>query len=150
MATRIGTEDKLVDTLVHLVELDYDAIAAYDEAIDRLDSPEFKAKLESFRQDHLRHTDNLSPLIRQFGESVPDSADAKALLTQGKVVLADLGGDKAILKAMKSNEDDTNTAYDRAAHHEDMTPDAQRVLEANLSDERRHRQWIEQTLARLQ
>ena len=38
----------------------------------------------------------------------------KAILTQGKVVLADMFGDSAILKAMKTNEDDTVTAYDRA------------------------------------
>ena len=58
-------------------------------------------------------------------------------------------GDKAILIAMKTNEDDTNTAYERATQHKDMTAEMKRVLNSNLSDERRHRTWIEQTLKKM-
>ena len=71
------------------------------------------------------------------------------MLTQGKVAMGALFGDKAILKAMKSNEDDTNTAYERAIKHKDIDNAAGPVLERGLADERRHRQWIEETLAQL-
>ena len=40
----------------------------------------------------------------------------KALLTKGKVVIAGLMGDEAILQAMRTNEADTNTAYERAVN----------------------------------
>jgi hypothetical protein len=60
-----------------------------------------------------------------------------------------LMGDKAILMAMKTNEDDTNTAYERATKHKDMTAEMHKVLSSNLADERRHRTWIEQTLKKM-
>ena len=59
-----------------------------------------------------------------------------------KVVLQSLRGDEGILKAMKSNEDETNARYERALMRSDLTPQCRRILEENLSDERRHRAWI--------
>lgn len=44
MVTTVGTESDLVDMLNNLIQLDYDAIDAYDTAIDRLDSAEYKAR----------------------------------------------------------------------------------------------------------
>jgi hypothetical protein len=55
-------------------------------------------------------------------------------------------GDRAILRAMKTNEDDTNTAYERATGRADLTPTIRDVLTRALADERRHRQYIEQRL----
>jgi hypothetical protein len=48
----------------------------------------------------------------------------------------------AVLRAMKSNEDDTNTAYERAAARSDLTLELQALLRRSLDDERRHRAWI--------
>src|SRR5690606_437297 len=104
----------LAELLQDLIELDYDAIEAYEEAIKRLDNGGYKQKLEKFKADHERHTQNLAAPLRSMGEDVPTGPSAKRFLTRGKVVLADMAGDFAILKAMKSNEDDTNTAYERA------------------------------------
>ena len=74
--------------------------------------------------------------------------DAKKLLTKGKVVLADLAGDKAILSAMKSNEEQTNSEYEKAVK-KGYEASIQTILERGLADERRHKAWIEQTLDRL-
>ncbi len=54
-------------------------------------------------------------------------------------------GDAAILKAMKTNEDDTVTAYERASAHEDAIPKSKAFFEKALADERRHREWMERT-----
>ncbi len=62
-------------------------------------------------------------------------------------MLGGLVGDRVVLAAMKTNEDDTNTAYERAVAHPAVTPDVLTVLEQNLSDERRHRDWIEKRIA---
>ena len=51
-------------------------------------------------------------------------------------------GDETILRAMRTNEDDTNTAYERATKFEYVTPEIRAVLERNLQDERRHCAWI--------
>lgn len=147
MVTTVGTESNLVDTLNNLIQLDYDAIDAYDAAIDRLDSAEYKERLKEFRADHARHTRDLGAVVRELGGKPAQQGGAKSMLTRGKVMMADLMGDGAILQAMKSNEDDTNTAYDRAVKGAEGNPAAASALRAGLEDERRHRAWIEQALS---
>lgn len=146
MATMIGNEDTLAELLQDLIELDYDAIEAYEEAIERLDNREYQMKLREFCEDHRRHTRNLGDHLREMDEEVPSGPGGKHWLTKGKVVLADMMGDESILKAMKSNEDDTNKAYERAVDHQDATPGVHETLRENLSDERRHRMWLEDVL----
>ena len=75
-----------IKTLKNLVALDYDAIEAYDAAIERLKDPGFAARLREFRQDHLRHTENLGAILRNMNEDVPQGPDMKRMLTEGKVV----------------------------------------------------------------
>jgi uncharacterized protein (TIGR02284 family) len=147
MVTTVGTESTLVDTLNNLIQLDYDAIEAYDAAIDRLDNAEYKARLKEFRADHVRHTRDLGAAVTGLGGKPARQGGAKSLLTRGKVMMADLMGDRAILQAMRSNEDDTNTAYERAVKAADGTPAVATALRAGLDDERRHRAWIEQALS---
>ena len=76
-------------------------------------------------------------------------SDIKSILTQGKVVLRGITGDSGILKAMKSNEDETNEAYEQALARNDVTANIRDILERNLADERRHRTWIEERLAQM-
>ena len=69
--------------------------------------------------------------------------DMKQWLTTGKVALADLAGDNAILKAMKTNEDDTVAAYQQALDNEITGAELRPLMEKGLADERRHRAWME-------
>lgn len=146
MVTMVGTESELVDMLMDLIKLDYDAINAYRSAIEKLKNRRFAEHLQSFCNDHERHTKNLASFVQELGGKVPTGSDMKSLLATGKVAMGALMGDKAILMAMKTNEDDTNTAYERAVSHKGLTAEMRKVLSSNLSDERRHRTWIEQTL----
>lgn len=149
MATLIGNEAAFSDTLKNLIALDFDAVAAYEAAINRLDDPLIKDQLGEFMSDHQRHIQELSAIVRELGELPPTDKDFKAVLTQGKVVIGNLAGDKGILQAMKSNEDDTNQAYEQALKRTDILPRAEGLLKQNLADERRHRSWIEERLSRL-
>lgn len=149
MVTLVGTETDARTLLRDLILLDHDAIAAYDVAIEGLSNAGYRLALSQFREDHVRHTRNLAPHLQRLGGAVPDAADMKALLTTGKVAMGSLLGDKAILQAMRSNEDDTNTAYRRAVEHPGVTDDVREVLGQNLADERRHCAWILETLQRL-
>lgn len=142
MVTMIGLNPDFNVVLNSLIALDYDAVEAYDAAIERLENATYKTRLSEFRQDHVRHTQELSQLARQMGIEPPTGPDAKQLLTEGKVKLAGLLGDRAILMAMKTNEEDTNTAYERAFNHNDLPASARPVIERNYADERRHRAWI--------
>lgn len=149
MVTTVGTETNFVDMLNDLIQLDFDAIEAYEAAVDRLENRSFADQLRAFQADHERHTRELGPIVTELGGTPAEGSGAKALLTKGKVVMAGLAGDKAILQAMKTNEDDTNTAYERATRHDGKTPAADEILARNLADERRHRAWIEEAIDRL-
>jgi uncharacterized protein (TIGR02284 family) len=129
-----------------LLELDYDAIEAYRSAIERLDDVSDKAQLGSFLADHERHVRELTPIVEGMGKRASKGPDIKQWLTKGKVVIMGLAGDNAILLAMKTNEDDTNRAYERATSRNDLPVDVRDVLERNLQDERRHRAWLEARL----
>jgi len=147
MATMVGTQKEIGKLLNSLLELDYDAVEAYKVAIEKLEDANDKAQLRLFMGDHERHVADLRALIATTGEKAAEGADLKAILTKGKVVLGSIVGDRAILMAMKSNEDDTNIAYERASKRDDIPPGVRQVLTRNLSDERRHRAYIEQRLA---
>lgn len=138
-----------IKTLKKLVHLDYDAIEAYDAAIERLEDPGSKKALREFRQDHARHTENLGAILRNLNEEVPSGPDMKRMLTEGKVVIAGLGGDKAVLRAMQANEKVTNTAYEKALQATGTDAATQDTLRHNLEDERRHKAWIDRKIEEL-
>lgn len=147
MATLVGTQSDFTKVIKELIELDYDAIEAYETAINRLKNTGYKAQMQEFKADHERHVDELNEILSAHGEPEVEGPSAKQWLTKGKVVLSDLVGDDiTILKAMLTNEEDTTKAYERANSHEkkwDSTVDA---LSRGLDDERRHKKWIETTL----
>jgi rubrerythrin len=145
MVTMVGNESS-IDTLVtDLIYLERDAIAAYESCIERLDDKALSDQIAAFRQDHLQHLDVLNEMARELGAKAPTEGDMKQMLTTGKIAMADLFGDAAILKAMKTNEDDTVTAYERAARHEAAIPKSRAFFEKALHDEQRHRAWMDST-----
>lgn len=145
MATTVGTEDTIRDLVTNLILLERDAIAAYETTISRLTDPALSSQIESFRQDHLQHLDVLTQIAAETGADAPQEGDMKKMLTTGKVALAGLLGDASILKAMRSNEEDTVTAYQRASEHPDALPQSLAFFRKALADECRHRDWMEQT-----
>jgi rubrerythrin len=142
MVTTVGTESSLNDLVENLLILEHDAIAAYDETIARLENPGWKQQITTFKSDHLRHVQELTQLAGQVGANVPREGDMKQMLTTGKVALASLVGDKAILSAMRTNEEDTVTAYERASRHQEVSESARPVFEKAHQDELRHREWM--------
>ena len=60
---------KTVELLNDLIHLDFDAIAAYEAAIDRLHQASDREQLGRFMADHRRHTVDLSLIVRENGES---------------------------------------------------------------------------------
>lgn len=148
MVTMVGNEDTLAELLQNLLVLEYDAIEAYEACIERLETPAYVQKLREFHADHLRHVEKLRTHLQEIGAEVPMDSDTKALLTKGKIVIADLMGDDAILKAMKTNEDDTITAYDKASRNKNATAAVLSTLQEGLADERKHRSWMESSANR--
>ncbi|MFN7710103.1 MAG: DUF892 family protein [Holosporales bacterium] len=144
MITKVGMQGNFLDALTDLIELEYDAVEAYQTAINRLRNDHIKQQFEDFLRDHQRHIQEGSDYLNRQGREAPRSASAKSIITQGKVVIADIMGDTAILRAMRSNELDTNTAYERMVQ---MAPqDCSEMLRRAYEDERRHLNWIETQL----
>ncbi len=145
MTTTVGNESKFDDLVTNLIYLERDAIAAYESTIERLSDPALAEEVAHFRDDHLQHLEVLTEMAHEAGAEAPTEGDSKQMLTTGKVAMAGLMGDGAILKAMKTNEDDTVQAYDRAMHHDNALPKSKAFFSKALDDEKRHRAWMERT-----
>jgi len=142
MVTTVGTESTLNDLVENLLLLEHDAIAAYEQTIARLENPDFKQTVASFKSDHDRHVQELTRLASAIGATAHQQGDMKQMLTTGKIALASMMGDRSILGAMRTNEEDTVTAYERASQHAEATPDARAIFQRAHADELRHRDWM--------
>jgi uncharacterized protein (TIGR02284 family) len=143
----VEKKEEIIGKLSNVVQLDFDAIAAYKAAIERLDKSDYKTIMRKFLADHERHVENLSEVIRRKGGEPPTSGDIKQILTKGQVIIGGLAGDQAILKAMKLNEDQTNNMYGDMVK-EQFPEDVHQLLLDGLADERRHREWLTNTIER--
>ena len=147
MVTLVGTQSDFGNALKDLVELEYDAIEAYIEAIKNLENEDYKSHMEEFLKDHKKHVEKLNQILVDHGKRSVTGPSGKRLLTKGKVMLADImGDDNTILKAMRSNEEDTNEAYHRMVSHKNKWEDIGSIIDEFLEDEKKHKKWIEDTL----
>jgi rubrerythrin len=144
MVTTVGTESDVRSLVADFIQLEHDAIAAYETCIERLDSTHRRERIREFLSDHERHLSELHEIARQVGADIPREPGMKSMLTTGKVALADMmGGDGAVLKAMSTNETDTVTAYERGMRHEALDVESRSVFERAHSDELRHKAWMD-------
>ena len=146
MAEMTIAPEKIVKHLNALIELDFDAIQAYEAAIARLTDATAKTQLQAFMADHSRHVVDLAPLVSELGGQPATKGDFKQVLTKGRVVIAGLVGDHAVLEAMKSNEETTTRTYKKASSEPGLPGRVRAVLERNFADEQRHLAWIEDRL----
>jgi predicted outer membrane protein len=147
MVTMVGIQIDFGNALIELVELELDAIEAYKLAISKLENQNYKTYLEEFVKDHENHVEKLNELLIAHGKRSVKEAGLKQWLAKGKVYLRDLiGDDNSILKAMLSNEEDTNTAYERMNSRDDRWEDAREILAKSFENEKKHKKWIEYTL----
>jgi uncharacterized protein (TIGR02284 family) len=134
---------QLLSLLSRLIEVELDITEAYQAAVERVSNAGARRTLSAFLEDHERHIEELSLLTTSLGGKPPDQGELKRLLTLGKVVFGKVAGDAGVLAAMRSNEDGTNEAYEEALTQGKLPPEVRKLLRAHLSDERRHRGWVE-------
>jgi rubrerythrin len=147
MTTFVGDQEDFAKVLAELVELDYDAVEAYDAAINRVKNEKYKVVFKEFRSDHAKHIGELNAILVNHGQkAVSGPSMVKQWITKGRVVMANMIGDENILKAMYENEKDTNAAYGKANDHKSKWVDAEEVVSKGLSDERKHKEWLEQQI----
>lgn len=137
---------KVVEKLNSLIQLDVDAIHAYDQSISACTMTELKGKLSDFRGDHDRHVRELSDCVRELGGQPDVRRDLKGFFIGGFTAIVSQG-DHSALVAMQTNEELTNSYYRRALEMEGLSPEIRDLLEKNFADEQRHLQWIKDQLA---
>lgn len=138
--------DATVKELNSLIHLDFDAIDAYQAAIKRMDDAELRAFLIEFKEDHEEHTRKLSDWVTRLGGTPATSGDLKRVLTAGKVAMASISEHMGILRAMQSNEEETNRRYDQALEKITEPPELVEALLHGRDDERKHKSWIDNNL----
>jgi hypothetical protein len=140
------THQEIAEDLAELVQLDLDAVVAYDRALDGVNVPQLAATLASFKLDHQRHVLELSQVLLGMGVTPPDAKpDMKGTLLGGVTGLRARFGTEQALRAMVPNEELTTTTYARML----AKPFPAEVLELvrrNAADEQRHLAWIERVL----
>lgn len=138
----------VIDKLTDLMQLDIDAVEAYDQALKNIKSADIHAQISQFRADHVQHIEALSALIKQYGGIPPErTKDFKGFLIKGMTAIQSVMGEKAALQAMKMNEKLTNSMYERAL--EDTYPaDVLELLRKNFRDEKQHLAYINSCLDR--
>lgn len=149
-STATAPTQDVLDGLNDLLQLDYDAISAYQAAIEKLDSAEYSQQISGFLRDHERHVRDLTDLIQQLGGTPANEPHATAPLKEGLQRLAAAGGDRGVLMAFRANEFQVRSKYDDYAAKANRWPaDAKRVVDRNALDEERHYRWVSQTLEAL-
>lgn len=139
--------EAIVSKLNELIQLDYDAIQAYERAIAKIEDVDVRRELEGFKADHERHIVDLSDCVRGLG-GVPEELgrDVKGILLEGLTALRSVTGTEGALKAMKMNEEITNRVYDEAFQSA-FPANVRSIVEKNRNDERRHLAYIERCLS---
>jgi len=137
----------LATTLSKLIQLDIDAVYAYEQAIEHIDIPRVQSHLRTFQRDHERHILELSDFVLGLGEAPPERArDFKGFLIEGFTALRSLAGTEGALKAMVSIEEATNRIY-REALDQDLPAAALAIVQGNYGDERQHLAYAKEALA---
>ena len=138
-------QKKIIEELNEVLQIDVDAIGAYQSAINAIAEPSIKLKLEEFKSDHERHVTDLRAIVQRSGGKPDDKPDLRGALRKGMTALAGLIGAEAVLRAMLSNERVTNDIYARHVQ-KSFPPDILDVLRRNYGDEQRHYSWIDLAL----
>ena len=145
MDTQVLTQAKIVEELNEVLQIDIDAVGAYQTAIDAISEFEIKRQLVQFKADHERHITDLNGLITGSGGDPNKRPDLRGFVRKSFTKVAGLVGTEATLRAMLSNEKLTNDVYARHVQKA-FPPDILEVLRRNYGDEQRHYSWIESCL----
>jgi uncharacterized protein (TIGR02284 family) len=145
MENQVLSNEKIIEQLNEVLQIDIDAVGAYQAAIDSLDVLDIKQQLIRFKGDHDRHVVDLRGIIQRLGGDPNKRPDIKGAARKTMTKIAGLVGAETILRAMLSNERATNDVY--AKHvQKSFPPDILDLLRRNYGDEQRHLAWVQSAL----
>jgi ElaB/YqjD/DUF883 family membrane-anchored ribosome-binding protein len=141
---------EVLDGLNDLLQLDHDAIAAYDVAIAKLEDRDHADQIAGYRRDHERHVRELNELVARLGGTPANHPHATGPFKTALQSLGGLAGDKGLLMAFRTNELAVRTKYDAYASRAMLwPPDVKRIVDGAALDEERHYAWVADVLQRM-
>jgi competence ComEA-like helix-hairpin-helix protein len=137
----VALED--VEVLSTLARLDLEAALAYETGAEAVvEVPDVREQLLRFRDDHLRHVEDLNQLIvARGGPPIQSQPNPSLYLLRSLALISQPFGPVALVLTLLTNEQMTNGTYDLTREF-DWDDEVLRVLERNASDEQRHLQWL--------
>lgn len=140
-------ESELIEKLNSMIRLDNDALSSYNKVLDNINEQVIKSEITKYRDDHLRHVDNLSGLIIKYG-GVPtrDDKDIRGLFLGSATAIQNIAGLQGSLMALQTGEKLTNKDYSEAVSW-NVPEDVLLILKDNYEDEKRHLRFINQAIA---
>ena len=148
LVDRDDANQDVVDDLNDLLQLDCDAVAAYEIAIGKLRDVGARGDLVLFKQDHERHIEDLSRTVLRLGGTPKDRGDLKGILVDALTALRSASGDVGALRAIRMAERIVNRRYGSTLAHA-LSEDARAIVKAHRDDERHHLLEIRDHLERL-
>lgn len=143
------TSTEIIEGLNDLLQLDHDAIGAYQIAIDKLEDPDWRSQISGFLMDHERHVRELNEAVMEMGGAPVNEPHTSGPFKEALQSLGALGGDKGILVAWRTNELQVRTKYDSYASKAVFWPNhIKALIDHNALDEERHYRWVTDVLER--
>jgi uncharacterized protein (TIGR02284 family) len=139
------TNDEVIEECNELIRFGYDAIGAYEEAIDAISEPSLKEQLAAFLDDHERHVRELTALVMSLGGSPPEQTDGRGVIKATMMKVEGLIETELVVMAMHSNEEVLNKEYASRANG-DFPKDVLKVIQRNYGDKKRHLAWVDEYL----
>lgn len=143
--TGVNETASLIADLNDLLQLDHDAVQAYTVAIDMARDDQISTSLRLYREDHKRHIQELTQLIRERGGVPIEGPHPTGLLKLAVQSLGGIAGDNALLLAFKAVEGQGRDKYQQYGRNS-YPPAVLDVISRGAADEQKHYDWVEKTL----
>lgn len=140
---------EILEGLNDLLQLDHDAVGAYEIAMEKLNDRDHADMIAGFRRDHERHIRELNELIADLGGTPVNQPHATGPFKLALQSLGGLAGDRGTLMAFRTNELAVRAKYDAYAAKANAWPTSlKRVIDACALDEERHYRWVSEVLGK--
>lgn len=140
---------EILEGLNDLLQLDHDAVGAYEIAMEKLNDRDHASQIAGFRREHERHIRELNELIAELGGTPMNQPHATGPFKLALQSLGGLAGDRGTLMAFRQNELQVRAKYDAYAAKANLWPThIKRVIDACALDEERHFRWVSDVLGK--
>jgi hypothetical protein len=144
----VMNEEVLVNNLKQLLQIDTDAIKAYEQALWHLDQQGIYEVLNQFREEYTFQVEKLSLVLSKLGIQPPKFEAIKGYFTEGFIAIDNFASMQDILEMMKSNEELITDFYTHASAW-DVPAEVEAIIQDILHKGQKHLEFINQAIAQI-